>query len=887
MATASVEAAARTGWGLSISSLRSQWTRARTWPLIRELSILLGFLVLTSAMTWPWVTRLRDAVVDPGDPYLLSWVLWWDFHQTFTNPLHLFDANIFYPLRYTLAFTENDYGISLLFFPLFALGARPLTVNSVATFLGFAFSGYGAFRLTRTLTGSNGAAWVAGIIFAFLPYRFHLMSQVHYVFGGWMPLTFEAVVLFVRSATRKRAAWLATAFTMNGLTCLTWFMLSLVPLALTALFLIVRHDRWRDRDFWIRGAAAAFASLIALLPFLLPYYYVNRAYGFTWAKDVVERGSPTVKHWLLAEQRNKLWKGFGWSAPGGNYALFPGLLPLVLSGVALVLRSPLNLHLSNDKPGKRTKLVLQLDVLAMLFLVLALVATGWAGAPTRPLLRSIFAIVTADGLLFCVFVVAIARLSLAYPAFLIRLSGAPNLVHHIRELKDGEAIWLSGIWIIFGFFMSLGTNSWVYRFLYEYAFIFRGMREPSRAAMVASLGLAVAAGIGADRLASAVSRARYRLSHLVAVLILVFALLFELRAAPLHFMRGAVFPDELTLRLKQTRMRGGIVELPTGGGELPHLYMLRAADHGKPLINAISTFVPEHSATIDAQARISPIPSKLLDDLERVPTSYLVVHFPLIDPSRRPIYQAFLARGMGSGRLRFIRRYGEGDDLYAVVKTEPEAVSEGAIPFSSPIREWAAMVEEDPVRLVTYKEWGRDIYLVQLVAWGELPRRETFMKAAKEIGSHLLTGVDEENQQFLTNLSKYVERLTASEEFRHRYAGLEDEQYVKQLLVNSGQASDPTQTSVWVDGLRQGQKTRSDVLLEIATRDSLREQEKAKALVLLHFFGYLRRNPTDPPDGNINGFLHWVYEVRKNGDENLTTAFASSIEYQQVSGKLK
>src|SRR5690349_11225868 len=86
--------------------------------LAREFLNFVGFALLTSVMTWPWVTRLRDACADPGDPYLVSWILWWDFHQTFTSPLHLFDANIFYPLHQTLAFSENDYGISLLFFPL-------------------------------------------------------------------------------------------------------------------------------------------------------------------------------------------------------------------------------------------------------------------------------------------------------------------------------------------------------------------------------------------------------------------------------------------------------------------------------------------------------------------------------------------------------------------------------------------------------------------------------------------------------------------------------------------------------------------------------------------------------------------------------------------------
>src|SRR5215210_6141353 len=144
--------------------------------------ILLGFLLLTALLTWPWILSIQNAVADEGDPYMIAWTLWWDYHQTFTDPLNLFHANVFYPYRYTLAFSENDYGISLLFFPLFAAGARPLTVHSVATFLGFAFSGYGAFRLTRTLTGSRGAAWVAGFVYAFIPLRFEALAHLHYLF---------------------------------------------------------------------------------------------------------------------------------------------------------------------------------------------------------------------------------------------------------------------------------------------------------------------------------------------------------------------------------------------------------------------------------------------------------------------------------------------------------------------------------------------------------------------------------------------------------------------------------------------------------------------------------------------------------------------------------
>ena len=167
-----------------------------------------AFVGLTIIMTWPWVLHLRDAAPDKGDSYFGAWTLWWDYHQTLHDPWHLFQANILFPYRYTLAFSEHDYGIALLFFPLYAVGVKPLTVAGVATLIGFAFSGYGAFRLVRTLTGSSSGAWIGGVAFAFVPYRFHHLPHVIYLFSGWIPLVLEALILYTLAPTRKRAAWL-------------------------------------------------------------------------------------------------------------------------------------------------------------------------------------------------------------------------------------------------------------------------------------------------------------------------------------------------------------------------------------------------------------------------------------------------------------------------------------------------------------------------------------------------------------------------------------------------------------------------------------------------------------------------------------------------------
>jgi len=280
-------------------------SRARSRTLRREFLIFLGFVVLTAVMTWPWVLHLRDAVADEGDSYAHAYFLWWDYHQTIHDPLNLFHATIFYPYRYTLAFGENDYGISLLFFPLFALGFTPLAVHCIATLSGYAISGYGAFRLGRTLTGSIAAACVTGVVFAFCPYHIFKFPHLHYLFTCWIPLTLEALVLFSRERTWRRASWLGMAFFMNALTCISWLLLTLIPFAFATVILILRYGLARDRNFWKRGATAIVIALLLLLPFLLPYYRVSKTYGFKRTSEDAEAYSAKLENWMVVDEASE------------------------------------------------------------------------------------------------------------------------------------------------------------------------------------------------------------------------------------------------------------------------------------------------------------------------------------------------------------------------------------------------------------------------------------------------------------------------------------------------------------------------------------------------------------------------------------------------------
>lgn len=659
-------------------------------PIVWELLIFLGFLALTAIMTWPWVLHLRDAVPDTGDPYAISYFLWWDFHQTFHAPLHLFEATILYPYHDTLAFGEFDYGVSLLFFPLFVLGFQPVTVFSIAAFLSFPFTGYGTFRLARTLSGSTAIAWIAGIIIAFLPFRFHHLAHLHLIFAGWIPLLFEALVRFARQRSWPRAAWLGFAFLMNGLTCTSWLILTIIPFGVSAVLLLTRNNAWRDAKFWLRAGATLCLASLLLLPFLLPLRRVAAEHGFTRRPEEVRQYSARLIHWLAAEDRNKVWRGLGAEGNTTEMVLFPGLLAPLLALAAFLL-PPFGSKesrrwresseaVSEEPPGYQRILVTLLDSTAVISGIVALLTLGYdvfkfrlfghvvlsETGPTRPL----------NILITTIFV----RCLVAYPRVLRRaLGGDRNLSASFNSIHRSELFGHALIWIVIGFAGSFGLNFFFHKFLYDHVSVFRGMRVATRWAMICYVGLALLAGLGAYRLAGVIGRRWLRFGKPLVYAVIVVAILFELHAGPLKMVRGDVDPDALTLDLKSRKMSGGILELPMGDAT-DHLYMLRAADHLHPLVNGKYSFVPPLQLEIEELTKQRPIPDRLLDICESIPVSYVTVHHAFLSPGDQEAIQRFLDRGVALGRLRFIKSF-DGDDsngvrqhndLYALTRTEPQ-----------------------------------------------------------------------------------------------------------------------------------------------------------------------------------------------------------------------
>ncbi len=295
----------------------------------RDLGAAAFFLALAVAMTWPLARILERGVANPGDPLQQTYVLDWDWYATLHQPLHLFQANLFYPAKDTLAYGEHMYGIALFLFPLRMLGFGALTTHNIAVILGFAFCGFAAYLLGRMLTGSTLAGIAAGIFYAYLPWRFTQLPHTNYLWAGWLPLLVVALLHCARKPGWRSAALFGAAFLLNGITNLHFFVFGAIAIVVSVPIVV------RDRGQWLRVAAATLVALALITPFLIPYFRVARETGMRRSWADVKSWSASPRDWLNPGATNRFYRRIFDPKTDPELWLFPGAAGIALSILGL------------------------------------------------------------------------------------------------------------------------------------------------------------------------------------------------------------------------------------------------------------------------------------------------------------------------------------------------------------------------------------------------------------------------------------------------------------------------------------------------------------------------------------------------------------------------
>jgi len=307
------------------------------------------------------------------DPIHLSFILSSQARSLVSRPWDFLQASYFYPIQDNLAFSEQHVGAALLGLPAWLTTHNPLFLYNFVLILSFFLSAFTAYLLLKEVTGSRAAAFVGGVVYAFVPYRLARLNHIHVLMAFWIPLLLLYLWRFAHSKAWKDALKFAAVLLLQIMTGIHVGAMTLIalPVALLVILLAV-PTAGLSRSFWGKGVVLTLLVIAAVGIMLWPYVRLFSQHPeHRRPIEEIELYSGGFQALVTAPGNNRVWGPILDELRREDpYAyektLFLGVVPLLLGvfGIGHALRRP------QRRPSER------FDPWPPTFGMLALV--GWA-----------------------------------------------------------------------------------------------------------------------------------------------------------------------------------------------------------------------------------------------------------------------------------------------------------------------------------------------------------------------------------------------------------------------------------------------------------------------------------------------------------------------------
>jgi hypothetical protein len=199
---------------------------------------------------------------------------------------------------------------------------------------------------------------------------------------------------------------------------------------------------------------------------------------------------------------------------------------------------------------------------------------------------------------------------------------------------------------------------------------------------------------------------------------------------------------------------------------------------------------------------------------------------------------------------------------------------------------------------IEFQDTGYLVYRFYKSAYGNISgavpvplRLNEFLPDTQRIGQGVVVNVGNWQQQLDDNKTAFAEAFVQRPRFLAAYPlTLTPTQFVEGLNAQAGGVLTPAQHDQLISDLSAGIKTRAQVLRAVAENQTLYNAEFNRAFVLMQYFGYLRRNPDDAPEGTMDfqGYNFWLGKLNAFGgnfvNAEMVKSFLLSGEYRQRFG---
>ena len=490
-------------------------------------------------------------------------------------------ANIFYPEPLTLAYSEHLFAQTLQILPIYLATENLVLCYNLLFLSSFILSALGMYLFVREVTGSPRAAFVAGLIYGFVPYRVAKFPHIQVLSSQWMPFVLFGMRRYFDTQRWRALGGAGLAWIAQNLSC-GYYLLYFSPfVALYGLYEMLTRRLFFNLRTWIALSTTALIVLAATLPFLQPYLELRTIERFSPRQtEEVQRFSADLASYLYAASDLRLWGDRITAFQRAEGELFPGFVPIILALLGLIAqiaRSWRKARSASDatsggagrRPGLARLRRLAIVIVAIfgayhLIVAVVIIATrgfSWDTLSFRweRLPRARWRVI-----------LSVLLLHVLFPKTRYTIGAVLRSVPGFAAIAAALALWLSlgPLPTVMGTNLEMVTP---YVWFYEYVPGFDGVRVPARYAMIFVMFLAVLSGYG---VLDMLRRGRTWLVAILAAFFLVEATAVPIRINDIEYRRDIVTPPARLMTggdiplvyryLKMLPAGSAVVEMPFG-----------------------------------------------------------------------------------------------------------------------------------------------------------------------------------------------------------------------------------------------------------------------------------------------------------------------------------
>jgi hypothetical protein len=494
----------------------------------KSLGPILFFAGITFIMTWPLGIHMRTQIIGSvGDNVYYVWLMGWfpkALFQYHINPLFVPFHN--FPSGWSLAYTEITLANLVLGLP-FTLMGGPIFGYNAALLLSFVLSGLIVYQFVFDITQDRPASLIAGMIFAFSPYRMaHINGHLPLMGTQWIVLHFLGMyhLLVKRDFSLKPILAAGIGLGLASLSSMYYLYMTLImSLCFVGGYLVFINRRDMIRlNFWKRLLGAGITAFPFLLAALLPYLQLTKAGEANHRPfEEVDFWSASISDFFLPSPAHSLWGDWiarnfqAFSSAWVERYVYIGLITLLLMGFAIGSVK------KREKAGQR-RLVFWFLAMGLLSILLAMGTT-------------------------------------------LHWMNAPLLISPVPELLEKWYVTAHG---------SIPLPNY---FLFKFLPFYNGMRVWERYGVYSILFASVLAGIGYSYLTISIKNKKWLLSVFVACALLI-GIDFHIQPSLM-----VLKPRQVDLWLGSQPGNGSVAQFPIDQSNSP-VYIYGSLFHNKPLL---------------------------------------------------------------------------------------------------------------------------------------------------------------------------------------------------------------------------------------------------------------------------------------------------------------